>query len=96
MKQQVVIRGRRYTFRSDEGDVDIVAVARYVDARMAEVGAKPGLDDTTVALLAAMNIASDLARLRRQIDTELGAVDRELAATGFLLETLLGDASGEE
>lgn len=96
MKQQVVIRGRRYTFRSDEGDVDIVAVARYVDARMAEVAAKPGLDDATVALLAAMNIASDLARLRRQVDNELAAVDRELAASAVLLEALAGDAGGEE
>ena len=38
MKVQITIRGRSYTVRSDEADEDLPGIARYVDAKMAEIG----------------------------------------------------------
>jgi cell division protein ZapA (FtsZ GTPase activity inhibitor) len=93
MKVQITVRGRRYTMRSDEPDVDLEKVARYVDARMSEVASRPGaIDEYTVAMLAAMNIASDFERFRRQVDQELEALDRELASAAVVLEASLPGA----
>lgn len=90
MKVQITIRGRKYTVRSDEDDVDLPAVAAYVDERMAEVaGRTSSFDDYTVAMLAALNIASDFEKFRRQVDVQLADLDRELASAMVLLEAAL-------
>ncbi|MCB9677854.1 MAG: cell division protein ZapA [Alphaproteobacteria bacterium] len=91
MKVQIQIRGRKYTVRSDEDDEDLVAIAQYVDSKMAEIaGRGSSADEYTVAMLAALNIASEFDRFRRQVDRDLAAVDRELASTGMVLEAALG------
>ncbi len=90
MKVQISIRGRRYTVRSDEEDIDLQAIARYVDSRMAEIAQKTGsFDDYTIAMLAALNIASDFERFRQDVDADLADLDRELASTAVLLEASL-------
>ena len=87
MKVQITIRGRQYTVRSDEEDVDLQEIALYVDRGMADVAQRAAtFDDYTVAMLAAMNIASDYARFRTSLARELGELDRELASTAVLLE----------
>ena len=87
MKVQITIRGRRYTVRSDEDDIDLQAVASYVDAKMTEMAGRSNtFDEYTIAMLAALNIASDYERFRREVDTELEAIDRDLASTAVLLE----------
>lgn len=99
MKVQISIRGRTYTVRSDEDDVDLQAVAKYVDDRMSEIAgrASAGLDEYTVAMLACMNIASDFERYRRSLNEELGALDRELAASEAVLRAAMpeGESSAE-
>ena len=88
MKVQISIRGRTYTVRSDEEGEDLQQIARYVDQKMAEIADRsPRFDDYTVAMLAAMNIASELDRMRRNVDTELAAIDHDLASVGVLLES---------
>ena len=70
--------------------LDLPAVAAYVDARMTEVSEKTGtFDDYTVAMLAALNIASDFERFRREVDGDLAGMDRELAAAQVLLESAI-------
>src|SRR5689334_17210533 len=86
MKVQISIRGRSYTLRSDE-DEDLPAIAKYVDRKMSEIANRsPRMDDYTVAMLAALNIASEFERFRREVDAQLIAVDRDLASTAMLLE----------
>ena len=62
------------------------------------MASRPGaIDEYTVAMLAAMNIASDFERFRRQVDNELEALDRELASAAVVLESSLpGAESGAE
>ena len=87
MKTRITIRGRTYTVQGDEDDGDLVAVAAFVDARMSEVAARaPGLDDFSVAMLAALNIASEYERMRESFDRELEGLDRDLAAVSLLVE----------
>ena len=94
MKVQITIRGRRYTVRSDEDDFDLVAVAKYVDDKMTEIGERtPSLDDYTVAMLAALNIAEEFERYRGRVTSELDEIDREVASTATLLGAAL---PGEE
>lgn len=90
MKTTLRIRGRAYTVRSDEEDVDLHAVAAEVDARMERVAASARvLDEHTVAVLAALNLASDLVRWQRRVDRELHDVDKELASLSVLLGAAL-------
>ena len=94
MKVQITIRGRRYTVRSDEDDFDLVAVAKYVDDKMTEISERtPSLDDYTVAMLAALNIAEEFERYRGRVTSELDEIDREVASTATLLAAAL---PGEE
>ena len=87
MKVQITIRGRTYTVRSDEEGEDLPAIARYVDQKMAEIADRsPRLDEYTVAMLAAMNIASEFDRFRRDVDQELAGIDHDLASTAVGLE----------
>ena len=97
MKTQITIRGQRYTVRSDEDDVDLHQIARYVDARMAEIsGRSSTFDNYTVAMLAALNIASDFERFRREVDAELAKLDRDLASTAVLIEASLPDQADSD
>lgn len=96
MKVQIQVRGRRYTVRSDE-DVDLVAIARYVDGKMNEIASRPGaLDEYTIAMLACLNIASDYERFRKHLEGELGEIDREIASTAVLADTGLGAPPDDE
>ena len=87
MKVQITIRGRTYTVRSDDDGEDLQAIAAYVDGKMGEIAERsPRFDDYTIAMLAAMNIASEFDRFRRDVDEELAAIDHELASTAVLLD----------
>lgn len=91
MKVQIQIRGRSYTVRSDEADEDLRAIASYVDGKMSEIaGRGSSADEYTVAMLAALNIASEFDRFRRQMEADLASLDRDLASTVVLLEAATG------
>jgi len=84
MKVQISIRGRTYTVRSDQ-DEDLPSIAAYVDAKMADIAGRGAADDYTIAMLAALNIASEFERFRRQIDAELASIEREISAAVLLV-----------
>ncbi len=94
MTTRITIRGRNYTVRSDS-DEDLEMVARFVDRKMGELASRsPNIDDYTVALLAALNIASEFDRFRRSVDEELEGLDRDVASVGVLLESSLPPDAG--
>jgi len=62
----VEIMGHRLTVASDEGDEHVRKVAAYVDERMREIAvARPETSTLQVALVAALNIASEYWKLRQ-------------------------------
>ncbi len=90
MNVQISIRGRSYTLRTDEAADDLEQIARYVDRKMAEVG-RGSFDEYTVALLAALNIASEFSRYRRNMAERLGDLDRDAASIAAILDAALPD-----
>ncbi len=88
MNVRITIRGREYTLRSDEPEEDLAAVARYVDGKMEELS-RPNIDDYTVAMLAALNIASEYSRYRQRVGERLEELERDAAAVGAVLDAAL-------
>jgi cell division protein ZapA (FtsZ GTPase activity inhibitor) len=87
MNVRITIRGRQYTVRGDESSDDIEAVAADLDTRLAEVATRTrSYDEYTVALLTALNLASELRRMRQQVARDLADLDREAASVAALLE----------
>jgi cell division protein ZapA len=85
----VEIAGQRYPIRSALDAGYVAELATYVDAKM-RLAAKEtsGGDSLKIAVLAALNIADELFRMR-----ELGDGDREQwAARAAALERLLDEA----
>ncbi len=62
----ITIQGNRYTLRSDESEEHLGRVAEVVDQSFHEVTGGKGSSSFHTAILAAMNIASDLVKLEQQ------------------------------
>jgi len=87
---QITIRGRQYTVRGDESNEDIQRLATELDSRMSEVASRTrSFDEYTVAMLTALNLASELHRLRQQVALRLGELEREAASITAVLESVL-------
>jgi cell division protein ZapA len=69
----VEIFGQTYNVRGN-GDPDYLAeLARFVDTRMREVAAQVAtVDPAKIAILAALNIADEFSRFRRQREDAAG------------------------
>lgn len=70
---EVEIYGQTYNVRGD-GDPDyLLELARFVDSRMREVGAQVATVETAkIAILAALNIADEFSRYRKQREDAAG------------------------
>lgn len=65
----VEIYGQNYRIKGDSSVNHIRSVAGYVDDKMREIGeSNPKLDTTKIAVLAAINIADELFRLRESYE----------------------------
>jgi cell division protein ZapA len=70
---EVEIFGQTYNVRG-EGDPNyLTELARFVDARMREVAAQVAtVDPMKIAILAALNIADEFSRYRKERDSAAG------------------------
>lgn len=93
---KITIRGRQYTVRGDESGGDIRQIAAEVDARMTEVaGRTRTFDEYTIALLTALNLASELEQLRNMVAHRLDDFDRDMASISAMLEAILPDGAAD-
>lgn len=91
MQKQISLLGRSYTLRADDGE-ELELAAAEVDRRARELSRRaPAFDTTAVALLAALNLASELRALRRRVRAELETADRELAAAEAVVEAAIAE-----
>lgn len=84
MAYSISIRGRTYSFRSDEPEEEVRAVARWLEGRMAPLAARIP-DEYTAALLTALNVASEYGRYRRDVAARVELLEREVATIRALL-----------
>jgi cell division protein ZapA len=65
---RVIIFGQSYQLKGDAPSYHLHEVARWVDQKMSEIARRnPKLDHTKVAVLAAVNIADELLRVRQEL-----------------------------
>lgn len=98
MQVQITIRGRQYTVRGDDGGEDIQKLAAELDRRMSEVaGRTQSFDEYTVAMLTALNVLSEMERLKARVAQQLDGIDREALSVAAMLEAALPqDEDGEQ
>jgi cell division protein ZapA len=64
---EVHILGQKYTIKGDAHEEYIKQLASFVDGKLKEVfGAAPGITPLKAAILASLNIADELHRLREE------------------------------
>ena len=78
---EVEIFGQTYNVRG-EGDPDyLTELARFVDSRMREVAAQVAtVDPMKIAILAALNIADEFSRFRKQRNEKTEELSRRLTS----------------
>lgn len=96
MQVQITIRGRQYNVKGDEGAEDIQQLAAELDRRMSEVaGRTRAFDEYTVAMLTALNLLSELERVRMSVARRLDELDREVTSVAAMLEAALPESDEE-
>jgi cell division protein ZapA len=84
---QIEILGRRYALQSDRDPKHVRAVAAYVDEQLREVsGGRASAVQRDHAILAALNIASELYLLRERSGDVVASVDRRLQSIVALID----------
>ena len=92
----VEIFGQTYNVKAGADAGYVEELAAYVDAQMREIGKSAGaVDSVRVAVLAALNIADECFRLRRQAGEASRETERAAAAKAEILARQLGAVLGE-
>lgn len=87
---EVVLLGRKYKLRSEHDDAYMRALAAFLAERIGEVQRKGTSSTLDAALLAALNIADELFRTRKDAEERLAAIGEK---TQGLLAALEEDES---
>jgi cell division protein ZapA (FtsZ GTPase activity inhibitor) len=90
MQVRITIRGREYTVRGDEHSDDLQRLAADLDRRMVETAERTrSFDEYTIAMLTALNIASELHQFKAQVADRLDEIDRDAASVAAMIEAAL-------
>jgi cell division protein ZapA len=90
MQVRITIRGREYTVRGDENSDDLHRLAADLDRRMTETAERTrSFDEYTIAMLTALNIASELHQFKVEVADRLDELDRDAASVAAMIEAAL-------
>lgn len=90
---EITILNRKYTLRSEGEEGELLEVAAYVDGRLREVGKATTAAPTSVAILGALNIASEFFEYKRKVQATLEEADAQNEAVLALVDKALIDAA---
>jgi len=85
---EVVIQGNRYVLTSDDEEPHVLGVAGLVDGALGKVSGK-GQPSYHVAVLTALNFASELVKLQREHESLKKAIDSRTEALIELIDEKL-------
>src|ERR1700722_970087 len=71
----VTIYGNEYTLKGEADPQYILELAKFVDAKMTEIGKKSSAPAAKVAILASMNISDELHRLEKMKSENLKLIE---------------------
>ncbi len=95
MQVQITIRGRQYTVRGDDNGENIQELAAELDRRMSDVADRTrSFDEYTVAMLTALNLLSEIERLKMATARRLDELDRDATSIAAMLEAALPSTNG--
>lgn len=96
MQVRITIRGREYTVRGDDSAGQMQALAQDLDRRMSETAERTrSFDEYTIAMMTALNLASELHQLKEQVAARLDELDRDAASVAAMIEAALPVEAGE-
>ena len=96
MQVRITIRGREYTVRGDDNAGQMQALAVDLDRRMSEMAERTrSFDEYTIAMMTALNLASELHQLKAQVASRLDELDRDAASVAAMIEAALPAEGGE-
>jgi len=96
MQVRITIRGREYTVRGDDNAGQMQALAVDLDRRMSEMAERTrSFDEYTIAMMTALNLASELQQLKSQVAGRLDELDRDAASVAAMIEAALPVEGGE-
>ena len=90
MQVRITIRGREYTVRGDDNAGQMQTLAVDLDRRMTETAERTrSFDEYTIAMMTALNLASELHQLKEQVAQRLDELDRDAASVAAMIEAAL-------
>lgn len=92
---ELYIQGQRFLVRSDETREHLIEVARFVDGRLSDVTGGRHAASFPHAVLACMNVASELFKLRDEAETLRQAVGQEAQAIVDRVDRALRELGGD-
>jgi len=82
--------GQKFMVRSDSGEDYVMEIAKFVDNKINEIiQSTKSVASVNVALLAAMNIADEFLKYRRDKDGRLEKVEKKIKDTIELIDLQL-------
>ena len=91
---QISILGREYSFRSQESEDQVQRVVRFVEEKLAEMGAGTSVDTRDLTVLTLLNLAGQYLQLLDQKEQGLESQDSRLQLLVEHLERAVVDNSG--
>ena len=91
-KEKIIIKifGREYEVNSEEDPLNIYALASFVDQKMKEISHITNIVDTSkVAVLAALNIADEVFKLKERSNLVKSSIDKKREELAKELEIAL-------
>ncbi len=91
---QISILGREYSFRSQESEDQVQRVVRFVEEKLAEMGAGTSVDTRDLTVLTLLNLAGQYLQLMDQKEQDVESQNSRLQLLVEHLERAVVDNSG--